>query len=49
MTENWYEVLKKVNRIWKKGSLSANESAKNDPLMHNDINDFYLYLYDEED
>jgi len=74
--ENWYEVLKKVMRMWtsdsavaqeaiargskhqvqqpksKKGPLSANSLQSGQSSAEagqNDANDFYVFLYDEED
>lgn len=48
LIEPWYDVLKKVSRLWKKGTLSASKE-NHDALKQNDINDFYIYLFDEED
>lgn len=46
--ESWYDVLKKAMRIWLKGTLAIpNSSATN--KVNSDIEDFYVYLYDEED
>lgn len=60
--ENWYEVLKKVMRMWSSGSdilkqanLKSKKAAGQGPtsqssaLTGNDADDFYVFLYDQED
>lgn len=43
--EGWHDCVKKVMRLWKK--IEDGSRSKNEP--YTDIDDFYLYLYDEED
>ena len=66
MLENWYEVLKKVMRMWSSGTIltdqmkatkTAHGSQKDvaggqsseGNKGHEDADDFYVFLYDEED
>jgi hypothetical protein len=50
MIEGWYDVVKKVMRIWDKGTLNENnKKQRNNETNFNDIDDFFVYLYDEED
>jgi hypothetical protein len=48
MTESWYDVLSKVMRIWSKGTLKG-ENKSLDISDNADIEDYYVFLYDEED
>jgi hypothetical protein len=51
MLETWYDVLKRVMRLSKSSPLSkkAKEENKDKQQNRDDANDFYVYMYDEED
>lgn len=54
--ENWYSVLKKVMRMWENSALVKDAKSKTTKSsffaakeLHTDADDFYVFIYDEED
>ena len=45
MLESWYDVVKKVMRLRKKGTLAGGH----DHMQSNDVEDFFVYMFDEEE
>ena len=46
--EPWYEVLKKVMRLWSGGTVFKSKQAE-EKTSQSDVDGFYVFLYDEED
>ena len=53
MISNWYDVLKKVMKMWESNTLTTKKSktstAGSSMSESMDAEDFYVFLYDEED
>ena len=48
--ETWYEVLKKVMRLWNLGDFKMNTKKTEEKKSGaSDVDGFYVFLYDEED
>ena len=50
-TEVWYDILKKVMRMWDSTSLAKPTTQNGITIRNNksDADDFYVFIYDEED
>ena len=50
-TEVWYDILKKVMRMWESTSLAKPTTHNGITIRNNksDADDFYVFMYDEED
>lgn len=47
--ETWYDIIKRVMRLKSKLKKTPPEGVKSMDQVHQDVDDFYVYLYDEED
>ena len=45
----WYEVLKKVMRLWSGGTVIKSKQSTNERAPDGDVDGFYVFLYDEEE